>query len=116
LPLIAAGKLRALGVTTRERVTAAPDIAPLAEVGVPGFDTASWHMVATQGQTPKEIVAKLNAEIRAIMDDPDIKKDLIRDGAIPQLTAPPDELKAFVKSEIARWGKIVEQAGIAGTE
>jgi tripartite-type tricarboxylate transporter receptor subunit TctC len=50
------------------------------------------------------------------MDDPDIKKDLIRDGAIPQLTAPPDELKAFVKSEIARWGKIVEQAGIAGTE
>jgi tripartite-type tricarboxylate transporter receptor subunit TctC len=116
LPLIAAGKLRALGVTTRERVTAAPDIAPLAEVGVPGFDTASWHMVATQGQTPKEIVARLNAEIRAIMDDPDIKKDLIRDGAIPQLTAPPDELKAFVKSEIARWGKIVEQAGIAGTE
>jgi tripartite-type tricarboxylate transporter receptor subunit TctC len=116
LPLIAAGKLRALGVTTRERVTAAPDIAPLAEVGVPGFDTASWHMVATQGQTPKEIVARLNAEIRAIMDDPDIKKDLIRDGAIPQVTAPPDELKAFVKSEIARWGKIVEQAGIAGTE
>jgi len=116
LPLIAAGKLRALGVTTRERVTAAPDIAPLAEVGVPGFDTASWHMVATQGQTPKEIVAKLNAEIRAIMDDPEVKKDLIRDGAIPQLTAPPDELKAFVKQEIARWGKIVEQAGIAGTE
>jgi tripartite-type tricarboxylate transporter receptor subunit TctC len=85
-------------------------------VGVPGFDTASWHMVATQGQTPKEIVARLNAEIRAIMDDPEVKKDLIRDGAIPQLTPPPDELKAFVKSEIARWGKIVEQAGIAGTE
>jgi len=73
-------------------------------------------MVATQGQTPKEIVARLNAEIRAIMDDPDIKKDLIRDGAIPQLTPPPDELKVFVKQEIARWGKIVEQAGIAGTE
>ena len=116
LPLIAAGKLRALGVTTRERVTAAPEIAPLAEVGVPGFDTASWHMVATQGQTPKEIVARLNGEIRAIMDDPEVKKDLIRDGAIPQLTPPPDELKAFVKHEIARWGKIVERAGIAGTE
>jgi len=116
LPLIAAGKLRALGVTTKQRVTAAPEIAPLAEVGMPGFDTASWHMVATQGQTPKEIVERLNAEIRAIMDDPEVKRDLIRDGAIPQLTPPPDELKAFVKSEITRWGKIVAQAGIAGTE
>jgi tripartite-type tricarboxylate transporter receptor subunit TctC len=116
LPLIAAGKLRALGVTTRERVTAAPEIAPLAEVGMPGYDTASWHMVATQGQTPKEIVEKLNTEIRAIMTEPDVKAGLIRDGAIPAVTPSPDELKAFVKSEIVRWGKIVEQAGIAGTE
>jgi tripartite-type tricarboxylate transporter receptor subunit TctC len=116
LPLIAAGKLRALGVTTRERVTAAPEIAPLAEVGMPGYDTASWHMVATQGQTPAAIVDKLNTEIRAIMTDPDVKAGLIRDGAIPAVTPSPDELKAFVKSEIVRWGKIVEQAGIAGTE
>ncbi|HEY2134236.1 MAG TPA: tripartite tricarboxylate transporter substrate binding protein [Xanthobacteraceae bacterium] len=116
LGLIAAGKLRALGVTTRERVTAAPEIPPLAETGMPGFDTASWHMVATQGQTPPEIIAKLNAEIRAIMSDPDLRKDLIRDGAIPQVTPPPDALKAYVKSEIVRWGKVVKQAGIAGTE
>src|SRR5215468_992184 len=61
LPLVAGGKLRALGVTTRERVKAAPDIPPLAEVGMPGYETASWHMVATQGQTPPAIVAKLNA-------------------------------------------------------
>jgi tripartite-type tricarboxylate transporter receptor subunit TctC len=116
LGLIAAGKLRALGVTTRERVTAAPEIPPLAETGMPGFDTASWHMVATQGQTPPEIIAKLNAEIRAIMSDPDLRKDLVRDGAIPQVTPPPDALKAYVKSEIVRWGKVVQQAGIAGTE
>jgi tripartite-type tricarboxylate transporter receptor subunit TctC len=116
LPLIAGGKLRALGVTTRERVTAAPDIPPLGEVGMPGFDTASWHMVATQGQAPKEIIAKLNTEVRAIMTDPDVKAGLVRDGAIPQMTPGPDELKAFVKSEIGRWGKIVQDAGIAGTE
>jgi tripartite-type tricarboxylate transporter receptor subunit TctC len=73
-------------------------------------------MVATQGQTPKEIVDKLNATLRAIMEDPDVRRDLIRDGAIPQATPSPDELKAFVKSEIGRWGKIVQQAGIAGTE
>jgi tripartite-type tricarboxylate transporter receptor subunit TctC len=64
LGLIKAGKLRALGVTTRERVTAAPDIPPLADVGMPGYDTASWHMVATQGHVPREIIAKLNTEIR----------------------------------------------------
>jgi tripartite-type tricarboxylate transporter receptor subunit TctC len=116
LGLVAAGKLRALGVTTRERVSAAPDIPPLNEVGMPGYDTASWHMVATQGQTSPAIIAKLNAEIRAIIADPDVKTSLIRDGAIPQVTPGPDELKEFVKSEIVRWGKIVQDAGIAGTE
>jgi tripartite-type tricarboxylate transporter receptor subunit TctC len=116
LGLIAAGKLRALGVTTKDRVSAAPDIPPLAEVGMPGYEAASWHMVATQGQTPAPIVARLNAEIRAIMSDPEVRTNLIRDGAIPQVTPEPDALKAFVKSEIVRWGKIVEAAGIAGSE
>jgi tripartite-type tricarboxylate transporter receptor subunit TctC len=116
LPLIQAGRLRALGVTTAQRVPAAPDIPPLAEVGIAGYDTASWHMVATQGQTPKAIVEKLNAEIGAIMNDPAVRRDLVRDGAIPQTTPPPEELKQFVKSEIARWGKVVQQAGIAGSE
>ena len=116
LPLVAGGKLRALGVATRERVKAAPDIPPLDEVGMPGYDTASWHMVATQGQTPKEIIARLNGEIRGIVTDPDVVTILTREGAIPQVTPGPDELKTFVKSEIVRWGKIVRDAGIAGTE
>ena len=116
LPLIAGHKLRALGVTTKQRVTAAPDIPPLNEVGMPGYDTASWHMVATQGQTPKEIIAKLNAEIRAILTDPAVVTTLVREGTIPQVTPGPDELKEFVKTEIVRWGKIVRDAGIAGTE
>ena len=116
LGLIAAGKVRALGVTTKDRVSAAPDIPPLSEVGMPGYEAASWHMVATQGQTPPAIVAKLNAEIRAIMADPEVQANLVRDGAIPEVSPSPDELKAFVKSEIARWGKIVEAAGIAHSE
>jgi tripartite-type tricarboxylate transporter receptor subunit TctC len=116
LPLIHAGKLRALGVTTKDRVPAAPDIPPLAEVGIAGFDTASWHMVATQGKTPDAIVNKLNAELRAIMDDPAVRDSLVRDGAIPQVSASPNELKIFVKSEIVRWGEVVKKAGIAGTE
>jgi len=116
LPLVAGGKLRALGVTTKQRVKAAPDIPPLNEVGMPGYETASWHMVATQGQTPPAIIARLNAEIRGIVADPDIETRLLREGAIPEVTPGPDELKEFVRSEIVRWGKIVQDAGIAGSE
>ncbi len=116
LPLIQAGKVRALGVTTAQRVPAAPDIPPLAEVGIPGYDASSWQMVATQGKTPPEIIAQLNQEIRAVMQDPAVQAGLVRDGAIPQVSASPDELKAFVKAEIARWGRIIERAGIAGSE
>jgi tripartite-type tricarboxylate transporter receptor subunit TctC len=116
LPLVAGGKLRALGVTTKQRVKAAPDIPPLNEVGMPGYETASWHMVATQGQTPPAIIARLNAEIRAIVTDPQIETTLVREGTIPQATPGPDELKEFVKTEIVRWGKIVQDAGIAGSE
>jgi tripartite-type tricarboxylate transporter receptor subunit TctC len=116
LPLIAAGKLRALGVTTAERVPAAPDIPPLAEAGMAGYDTASWHMVVAPGQVANEIVERLNGEIRSIMSDPLVQRDLIRDGAIPQVTPSPDALKEFVKTEIARWGRLVQQAGLAGSQ
>jgi tripartite-type tricarboxylate transporter receptor subunit TctC len=73
-------------------------------------------MVATQGHTPPAIVARLNAEIRAVMEEPDVKTSLVREGAIPQVTPVPEALKAFVASEIARWGNIVQEAGIAGSE
>src|SRR5262245_7266786 len=116
LPLIQAGKLRALGVTTWRRVASAPDIPPLAEVGVPGYDASSWHMVATQGSVPKDIIDKLHVALKAIMSDPDVVQALTRDGTIPQLSPPPGELKQFVKSEIVRWGEVVKKAGIAGTE
>jgi tripartite-type tricarboxylate transporter receptor subunit TctC len=116
LPLIRASKLTAIGVTTAQRVPAAPDLPPLAEVGVPGFDSASWHMVATTGKTPNEVVVRLYEELRVIMSDPAVVEGLVRDGAIPLVSPPPDELKAFVRSEIIRWGKVVEKAGIAGSE
>jgi len=116
LPLIQGEKLTALGVTTAQRVPAAPELPPLAEVGVPGFDSASWHMVVTQGKTPRSIVAKLHEEIGVIMKDPAVVQGLVRDGAIPLVSPSPDELKQFVRSEIIRWGKVVEKAGIAGSE
>ena len=106
----------ALGVTTAQRVKALPNVPPLAEAGIPGFDTSSWHTVTTTGGVPKEIVDKLAAEIRVVMGDPEIQALLINDGAMPQVSPSPEDMKTFVASEIDRWGAVVTKAGIAGSE
>jgi tripartite-type tricarboxylate transporter receptor subunit TctC len=116
MSLIEAGKIRALGVTTKERVPAVPNIPPLAEVGVPGYDTASWHTVTTTANVPKPIVDKLAANIRDIMSDASVTDALVKDGALPQVSPSPEEMKRFVETEIVRWGKVIEQAGLAGSE
>jgi tripartite-type tricarboxylate transporter receptor subunit TctC len=116
MSLIETGKIRALGVTTKERVPAVKDISPLAEVGVPGFDTASWHTVTTTGGVPKPIIDKLSGQIREIMSDASVTEALVKDGALPQVSPSPEEMKVFVEREIVRWGKVVEQAGLAGSE
>ena len=95
-----------------ERVAALPDVPPLAEVGIPGYDTASWHSISTAAGVPKDIVDKLAAEIRAVMSEPDVQKLLTDEGAIPQVSPPPEEFKTFVDAEIVRWGELVEKAGI----
>ena len=68
MQLIRAGKARALGITSAEPVAAAPEIPPLAKVGVPGFDTTAWQMIVAPGGTPQPILDKLNAEINAIVN------------------------------------------------
>jgi tripartite-type tricarboxylate transporter receptor subunit TctC len=116
MSLIQSGQIRALGVTTKERVPAVKDIPPLAEVGVPGYDTASWHTATTTGSVPKPIIDKLSGNIREIMSDASVTEGLVKDGAIPQVSPSPDEMRRFVESEIVRWGKVVEQAGLKGSE
>jgi tripartite-type tricarboxylate transporter receptor subunit TctC len=116
LSLIESGQIRALGVTTKERVPAVNDVPPLAEVGIPGFDTASWHTVTTTAGVPQPIVDMLYANIREIMRDPAVTDTLSKEGALPQASPSPAEMKDFVAREITRWGKVVEQAGLAGSE
>jgi len=116
LPLIEAGKVRPLGVTTRQRVPAVADVPPLAEAGMPGHDTASWHTVTTTADVPAPIIARLHGAIRTAMSDPGVVETLTKDGTLPQTSPPPDALKRFVADEIVRWGKVVEQAGLAGLE
>jgi len=114
--LIQAGKVRALGVTTAQRAASAPEVPPLAEVGVPGFDWAAWQAVAVPGQTPKEIVAKLNGAVNAAIAQPEVENQLVGLQFIPVGKKSPQELERFVKSETARWAKVLQQAGVAGSE
>jgi tripartite-type tricarboxylate transporter receptor subunit TctC len=116
LELVRAGKLRALGVSTAERNAAAPDLPTIAEAGLPGYEASAWHMVVAPAKTPAAIVARLNADLRTIAGDATVQKEFLARGLSPSLTPPPDALVRFVDSEIARWGKVVEQAGIAETE
>jgi tripartite-type tricarboxylate transporter receptor subunit TctC len=116
LALIRAGKLRALGVTPAQRVPALSEVPPLTEVGMPGFDATSWHTIAIRSGVPRDIIEKLAAAIREGMADPAVSEKLTRDGAIPVVSPPVDELRRFVDAETVRWGKVIEQAGLAGSE
>jgi tripartite-type tricarboxylate transporter receptor subunit TctC len=116
LPLINAGKIRALAVTTKQRVAALPDVAPLAETGVPGYDVAAWQGVIAPAQTPEPIQSRLNTEINAIVSGDEIRARLKALGMIPAGTGTIPELRKFLDAEIVRWGQVVRDAGIAGTE
>jgi putative tricarboxylic transport membrane protein len=114
--LIKDGKLRALGVSSKVRVAAAPEIPPLHEAGVPDFEALSWHMIATPAGTPPQIIGKLHSDLKSIASMPEIQQQFVRIGLIPVDSPPPDKLQQFVGSEIVRWSKVVDQAGLTGMQ
>ena len=97
-------------------VAFAPELVPLAEAGVPGFDGASWHMFVAPGGTPKPVLNRLNAEVDAIIREPDVAAEFNKRGFVPTSGGSPERLAEFVRSEIERWGKVVRAAGAAGIE
>ena len=113
--MLQAGRVRPLGITTRHRVPAVPDVPSIAEAGLPEFDVAGWHMLVAPAATPRAVVQKLNGELTGILALAEIRAEIIRLGMLTFDNAPVDALQSFVKSEIVRWGKIVQQAGLAGT-
>jgi tripartite-type tricarboxylate transporter receptor subunit TctC len=113
---IAAGKVRALGVSSTTRVPVAPDIPTIAEAGVPGFDAVGWLLMCVPSATPKSIVDKLHAELTTVAAMPEIRALTIKLGAIPVDSPPPAELQTFLASEIDRWGDIIERAGVAQSQ
>ncbi|MBI5603381.1 MAG: tripartite tricarboxylate transporter substrate binding protein [Deltaproteobacteria bacterium] len=109
-PHIKAGKVRALGVTSAKRMEIAPDLPALAET-VPGFESSAWFGILAPASTPRELVARLNAEFLKVLRTPEIKQKLTKQGFVVVGNAP-EEYGAFLKSEMDKWSKVIQAAGI----
>jgi tripartite-type tricarboxylate transporter receptor subunit TctC len=113
---IKAGRVRPLGITSTVRLPSAPDIPPIAEAGVPGFEAVSWTVFMVPAKTPDAVANRLHAELTALAATPDMREQAIKLGMVPVTSPSLAQLKGFLPREIARWGKLVHQAGIAGSE
>jgi tripartite-type tricarboxylate transporter receptor subunit TctC len=111
LPHVRSGKLKALGVDGAKRAVAAPDLPTVAEAGVPGFAFDSWNGVHVPARTPGAIISKLNAELARSISPPEIQKRMLDLGLEPAANTPA-EFAAFVKADIARWARVVKEAGV----
>jgi tripartite-type tricarboxylate transporter receptor subunit TctC len=111
MPFVKDGKLRSLAVTSLQRSPLAPDVPTMIEAGVPGYEMSAWNAVFAPKGTPPAIVAKLQAEIARVLMAPDMKEQLAGLGAEP-VGNTPDELAAFLKTDKARWGKVIQDRGI----
>ncbi len=117
LPQIRAGKARVLGITSNKVFPTAPDIKPLAEVGMPSWpDTVAWQMLLATGGTPKPILEKLNKDVNAAVQSPAMKTPLEKLGMIGLGDKSLEQLDAYVKSESVRWAKVIKSANLAGTQ
>ena len=107
---IQAGSLRPIGITSKERSRSLPDVVPMAEQGWPDFDVRGWFGVVAPAGTPKAIVDKYNATIKAMLARDDTQARLLTMG-LDSLTSTPEEFAAFIKSEVAKWAPVVKASG-----
>jgi tripartite-type tricarboxylate transporter receptor subunit TctC len=112
---VKAGSLRALAVTSAQRAATAPEIPTVAEVALPGFDAATWFALVAPAGTPREIVLRLNAEVTRLVAHPDIQQRFA-DLGMTIGASTPDALDGYVKSEIAKWSKVIKEADIRAPE
>ena len=110
-PLVQGGKLKLLAVSSAKRMSTIPDVPTIAESGVPDFESGSWQGVVAPVGTPREVVARLNAEILRIVNAPEMRDRLGKQGADVR-TNTPEEFGTFIRSETAKWAKVVKDANI----
>jgi tripartite-type tricarboxylate transporter receptor subunit TctC len=111
LPHIQAGKLKPLAVASAQRNPVLPDVPTLAEQGYADTLCDNWYGLLAPAKTPPAIITKLNAAMRAALDDEGIKQKLLKVGAVPSPSTP-EEFATFLRAELARWGKVIREKGI----
>lgn len=111
LTQVQAGHLRALAVTTVERSKLLPDLPSMQEAGVPDFDITSWNGVFAPANTPAEVVARLNKELKAIATDP-VNQKRFADVGFDAFSSTPEELGQFVRDQLVNWARMIADAGI----
>jgi tripartite-type tricarboxylate transporter receptor subunit TctC len=110
IQLVHAGRLRALAVTSLQRSASAPELPTVAELGFPGFEASSWFGLLGPADMPNDIAWKLQGEIARMLNIPDIRDRLIKEGADP-VGSTPDEFAAYIRAETAKWAKVVKASG-----
>jgi tripartite-type tricarboxylate transporter receptor subunit TctC len=111
LPHVKTGKLRALGVSGARRTPAAPEVPTIAEAGVPGFEVLNWYGIVAPGKTPAAIVLRLNGDLMKTLKAPGMIESLGAQG-LEAAGGTPERFGVFIKSEIAKYAKVVKAAGI----
>ena len=111
LPQVEAGKLRALAVTSAKRFASVPNLPTVAEAGVPGYESVSWNGIAAPAGTPREIVVRVQEQVARAIQAPDVKERFFKDG-IEGIGSTPDQFAQHIRSERAKWEKVVDAAGI----
>ena len=110
MPHVRSGRLRILAVGNAKRLTSMPEVPTIAESGVPGYDATQWYGVLAPAGTPRDIVMKLNAEMKKALARTDVREQLAADGTVP-VGNTPEEFGAHIKAEIARWAPVVKATG-----
>ena len=109
---VRSGALRVLAVTTEKRLPDLPDVPTVAELGYPGYEISSWQGVFAPAGTPKDIVSRLNGEIVAMLRTPEVQERIKREGAVP-IGSSPEQWSERFRSEVAKWAKVAQSAGLS---
>jgi tripartite-type tricarboxylate transporter receptor subunit TctC len=111
LPHVKSGRLRVLAVTTTQRLPYLPDVPTIAELGFPAYEISSWQGMFAPAGTPKEIIGKINGEVVQMLNTPEVRARMAREGADP-VGSTPEQFAVRVKSEIEKWSKVAKAAGL----
>jgi len=117
IPLIKEGKLRALAVSSAQRLPLLPDVPPFAEAsGAADYEGVSWHMLLVPSKTPQPIIDRLHAEMDHIMKDPAMREQIAALGLIPYDSPSTEDMRSYIQSERLKWGGMVKQLGLEGSQ